>query len=179
MTIASRFSRLLFAYALLVTLSCATPVHKQIAVTPTITAQMVLIPAGEFFMGKDAEVGSDEDHSPAHQVRIDAFYLDKYEVTNAQYLEYCEHTGARLPEFWGMDEFRSGPGYPDHPVVGISAREAARFAEWAGKRLPTEAEWEYAARGGLAGMDYPHGDVLEQTDANAPRPEPLVPPMTP
>jgi formylglycine-generating enzyme required for sulfatase activity len=127
---------------------------------------MVLVPAGEFVMGKDEEESAAADHSPAHRVRIDAFYLDRFEVTNAQYLEYCEQTGARLPEFWGMEEFHSGPDFPDHAVVGISWSEAQAFAEWAGKRLPTEAEWEYAARGGLVGADYPHGDDLHPTVAN-------------
>lgn len=128
-------------------------------------SDMVLIPAGEFIMGKDEE-GKTPDHSPAHSVHLDSFYLDKCEVTNAQYLAYCEQTGARLPEFWGMEEFRSGPDFPTHPVVGVSWTEARKYAEWAGKRLPTEAEWEYAARGGLVGADYPSGDELKPAAAN-------------
>jgi sulfatase modifying factor 1 len=130
------------------------------------SSEMVLIPGGDFMMGKDIEEGKTSDCSPAHSVHVDSFYLDRYEVTNAQYLEYCERTGARLPEFWGMPEFHNGPDFPSHPVAGISWTEARDYAEWAGKRLPTEAEWEYAARGGLAGANYAHGDTLRPTDAN-------------
>jgi formylglycine-generating enzyme required for sulfatase activity len=133
---------------------------------PENEAEMALIPAGEFVMGRDVEEGETADHSPAHRVRIDAFYLDRHEVTNAEYLEYCEQTDARLPEFWGMEEMCSGPDFPDHPVVGVSWGEAGDYAKWAGKRLPTEAEWEYAARGGLVGANYPFGDELEPTAAN-------------
>ncbi len=122
----------------------------------------VLIPGGEFLMGDPSE----GDHNPPHKVRVESFYMDKFEVTNTQYLKYCQETDARLPEFWGIDQLRSGPKYPDHPVVGIGSTEAQAYAEWAGKRLPTEAEWEYAARGGLAGKKYPHGDELEPAVAN-------------
>ena len=122
----------------------------------------VLIPGGEFLMGN----ASEGDHNPPHKVRVESFYMDKFEVTNFQYLKYCQETDARLPEFWGIDHFRSGPKYPDHPVVGIAYTEARAFAEWAGKRLPTEAEWEYAARGGLVGKKFPHGDELEPDMAN-------------
>ena len=59
---------------------------------------------------------------PLHVVRIDSFYLDKYEVTNAQYLEFCPATGHRLPEFWGMQLFCSRAEFPDHPVTGVSCR---------------------------------------------------------
>ncbi|MBN1163747.1 MAG: formylglycine-generating enzyme family protein [Candidatus Krumholzibacteriota bacterium] len=117
---------------------------------------MVLIPAGEYTMGKDSEKGY--DFSPAHRVKIDSFLMDRHEVTNSEYLRFCEETGHRLPEFWGTGIFRSGEDYPDLPVVGVSWADAQKYAEWVGKRLPTEAEWEYAARGGLIDKDYPNGD---------------------
>jgi iron(II)-dependent oxidoreductase len=122
---------------------------------------MVLIPAGEFMMGHDSE----GDHSPVHKVYIDSFYMDKYEVTNAQFQKYCEETESNYPEYWGMEEFKSGPEFPNHPVVGISWSEANKYAEWAGKRLPTEAEWEYAAHGGLVDNNYPYGPEPDTSKA--------------
>jgi formylglycine-generating enzyme required for sulfatase activity len=127
-----------------------------------LPGEMILIPGGDFEMGSDG----DGDHAPGHAVAIEPFYLDGFEVTNAEYHAFCLDTGRGLPEFWGMDEFRSGPEHPDHPVVGVSWYDAAAYAEWAGKRLPTEAEWEYAARGGLAGAAYPNGGELSPDDAN-------------
>ncbi|HUU46329.1 MAG TPA: formylglycine-generating enzyme family protein [Acidobacteriota bacterium] len=126
------------------------------------THDLVLIPGGEFVMGKDGE----GDYSPAHTVRIDSFYIDRYEVTSAQYFEFCESTGAKLPEFWEMGVFNSGPDYQNHPVVGVSWGDAKAYAEWRGMRLPTEAEWEYAGRGGLVGMSYPTGDEIDSSTAN-------------
>jgi len=142
-------------------ISCAPPTEESTPVQ-VVEAELVLIPAGEFMMGNEGEA----DHSPAHAVYIDSFYIDKYEVTNAQFLRYCEETGAQLPEFWGMDKFHSGPDFPNHPVVGVSWGEAHDYAEWAGQRLPTEAEWEYAARGGLTGMNYPFGNEIDSSLAN-------------
>ena len=123
---------------------------------------MVRIPGGEFRMGKTGN----GDHSPAHKISIDAFHLDMYEVTNGEYFDFCQQTSRKLPEYWGLDAYHCGPDFPDHPVVGVSWQDAGAFAEWAGKRLPTEAEWEYAARGGFAGKNYPKGDDLDTTLAN-------------
>lgn len=126
----------------------------------TPDSNMVLIPGGEFMMGKDSDRGF--DFNPAHRVVIDSFLMDRYEVTNAEYYRFCQETGHRLPEFWNMDLFRCGEKYPDYPVVGVSWYDAIKYAEWAGKRLPTEAEWEYAARGGLKDMEYPLGNTWEK-----------------
>jgi sulfatase modifying factor 1 len=123
---------------------------------------MVLVPAAEFMMGGP----EDGLYDPAHEVFVDSFYIDRYEVTNAQYQKFCEETGKNWPEFWGMDEYHCGPDWPDHPVVGVSLSQARKFAEWAGKRIPTEAEWELAARGGLVGTKFPTGDELLPTDGN-------------
>jgi len=125
---------------------------------------MVLIPAGNFIMGKNTS--NLTDWQPEHKVSVDAFYMDRYEVTNRQYYDFCLKTSTPLPFFWGMVQFKSGLEFPDYPVVGISYFEAEKYAKWAGKRLPTEAEWEYAARGGLASKNYPWGDDIDSTKVN-------------
>ena len=113
-----------------------------------IPTEEVLIPAGSFTMGKTDGEG---EFTP-HEVTLDAFYIDVHEVTNAQYKAFCDATEHKLPFFWEMEGLRCSMEYPDHPVIGVSRGDALKYAEWAGKRLPTEAEWEYAARGGLEGM---------------------------
>jgi iron(II)-dependent oxidoreductase len=125
---------------------------------------MVLIAGGEFNMGKNSVNLS--DWQPEHKVKVDSFYLDKFEVTNKQYYDFCQTARHALPEFWGMKEFKSGLDFPDYPVVGISYFDAEAYAKWAGKRLPTEAEWEYASRGGLVDKNFPTGDQLDSTKAN-------------
>ena len=98
---------------------------------------MVFIPGGWFKMGSTIE----KDEQPVHNIYITGFYLDKYEVTVAQYREYCRINGRKMPRQprWSNDR---------HPVVNVSWIDANRYAKWKGKRLPTEAEWEYAARSG-------------------------------
>ena len=127
-----------------------------------IAEELALIPGGEFLMGADSE----GDHNPVHKVYIDTFYMDKYEVTNAKYLRFCQVTGHPHPEFWNREGFRCGLDYPNHPVAGVSWHDAVAYAVWCVTRLPTEAEWEYAARGGLAGMSYPTGETLRPSDGN-------------
>ena len=114
---------------------------------------MVLIPAGEFQMGSD---DGDDDEKPVHTVYLDAFYMDIYEVTNAQYVKFCESTGREPGGHWSYG--LPGYGLPNQPVMGRGWQEAVEYCEWAGKRLPTEAEWEKAARGGLEGKRYPWGN---------------------
>ena len=125
---------------------------------------MVLIPAGEFTMGKNS--ANPTDWQPEHKVYVDAFYMDKYEVTNRQYYEFCTETNNPLPEFWGSPQFKCSLDYPDHPVVCVNYGDAAKYANWAGKRLPTEAEWEYASRGGLANANFPWGNQIDSTKVN-------------
>jgi formylglycine-generating enzyme required for sulfatase activity len=100
--------------------------------------------------------------NPAHHVHVDAFYMDIYEVTNADYQEYVKATGAKQPALAKNPDFNE----PKQPVVGVSWKEAVKFCKWKGKRLPTEAEWEKASRGKRR-VIYPWGNELpDKTKVN-------------
>ncbi len=123
-------------------------------------AEMVLVPTGEFWMGSDT--GGGEDEKPRHRVYLDAYSIDKYEVTNGLYGHFMAATGRAAPAYWTDNSFNG----PTQPVVAVSWHDAEAYCKWAGKRLPTEAEWEKAARG-TDGRTYPWGDQWDASRANS------------
>jgi formylglycine-generating enzyme required for sulfatase activity len=136
---------------------------------------MVLIPAGEFIMGSDkvdtegkgAEFGTVKpwylDEHPQHKVFLPGYFMDKYEVTLAAYKSFVDATGSRAPENWTSGKVPAGRD--NYPVTFVNWYDAERYCRWAGKRLPSEAEWEKAARG-TDGRDYPWGNEFDPAKAN-------------
>jgi len=133
-------------------------------VSPKDGAEMVYVPAGDFVMGStNAEIaallkaeprlkaGSFANEQPQFRSHLPGYWIDKCEVTVAQYRRFCRETGREMPEApkWGWQD--------DHPIVDVTWHDAAAYAKWAGKRLPTEMEWEKAGRG-TDGRIYPWGN---------------------
>ena len=120
-------------------------------------APMVLVPAGEFLMGSDKlDWNVKKNERPHRLIHLDGFYINKYPVTNRQYVKFVNATKHRKPRFWRDPQVNG----PDQPVIGVTWTDARSYSEWAGKRLCTEAEWEKAARG-TDGRLYPWGNVWD------------------
>jgi formylglycine-generating enzyme required for sulfatase activity len=136
---------------------------------PCSASPMAQIPAGCFDMGAPFPEGYEEEW-PVHNVCITSgLEMDVHEVTNIEYAECVTGGGCTAPSgsvSYTRATYYGDPAYDDFPVIYVSWYQVDEYCTWAGKRLPTEAEWEYAARGGLAGKRYPWGDTLSGTDAN-------------
>jgi formylglycine-generating enzyme required for sulfatase activity len=124
--------------------------------------EMVEIPEGPFTMGSDS---NDPDEGPAHPVYQSAFFIDLKEVTQSEYDRFVKMTKRDKPVVPVFEEDISKLINPDYPVVGITWNDAVAYCRWAGKRLPTEAEWEKAARGEGRRL-YPWGDKFDYTFSN-------------
>jgi formylglycine-generating enzyme required for sulfatase activity len=133
-----------------------------VVTTPAGTPhEMVLVAAGECTIG----AGPGRDALPLQQVYLPAFYVDKYEVTNGRYQAFLQVAGRPTPEEWTQYPEVAQPDSPDYPAIGIRWSDAVAYCQWAGLRLPTNLEWEKAARG-TDGRTYPWGEGVDSTRAN-------------
>ena len=126
------------------------------------TDEMVFIPAGEVIIGTNEKTEDTYGNEIDQQsVFVKSFYIDKYEVTNGQYMEFLLDTGHRKPKFWNNPNLNA----QNQPVVGVNWEDAESYANWNGKRLPTDIEWEKAARG-IDGRLYPWGNEYNTSFGN-------------
>jgi formylglycine-generating enzyme required for sulfatase activity len=124
-------------------------------------SEMVVVPSGSFLMGVDRSPADDE--GPQHEVNLDTYWIDRYEVSNAEYRRCVEAGGCQEPKDL---RFFNDPIFANHPVVYVTWYNAGDYCRWLGKRLPAEVEWEKAARG-AQGWLYPWGDQLVRNWLNA------------
>jgi formylglycine-generating enzyme required for sulfatase activity len=132
---------------------------QSLQITQNGAVELLLIPGGRFRMGSAGERDSEQ---PVHDVEVKPFYLGRYPITNEEYARFLQaNSDVAEPLFWSDRRFNQAR----QPVVGVSWHEACRFAEWAGGRLPSEAEWEYACRAGTT-TAYCWGDEIGHNRAN-------------
>jgi formylglycine-generating enzyme required for sulfatase activity len=152
------------------------PEKREMRNIKPLQSEMVVIPGGDYFRGSNCGC---RDEMPRHKVNLASFALDIHPVTNEQFVCYLDAIGeekdsqnhdiiklrdSRIKKSGGR--FTVEPGYARHPVVGVTWYGAVAYAQWVGKRLPTEAEWEIACCGGLENPMYPTGESIEKTEAN-------------
>ena len=153
-----------------------TPERREIKNLQPILTEMVVIPGGSFYRGS---MDGSRDEMPRHRISLSSFAIDIHPVTNEQFVRFLDIMGgekdtnhqdiirmrdSRIKRSGGKLSIESG--YSKHPVVGVTWYGAVAYAKWIGKRLPTEAEWEVAARAGLDNQLYPFGDDIEKSQAN-------------
>lgn len=141
----------------------AVPMYYKVSRIGGRPNKMAEIPAGEFVMGSNNRM---PDEGPEHKRRLKTYYIDLYEVTNLQYKAFIDATGRRSPKHFRNRTYPEGKA--DHPVTNVSWKDANRYCKWAGKRLPTDAEWEKAARGSR-GKIFPWGNEFDIDKANTPQ----------
>jgi formylglycine-generating enzyme required for sulfatase activity len=135
---------------------------------------MVLIPAGSFTMGS---ASGQPDEAPPHEVSLNAYFIDKFEVSNAEY-RACVNDGGcsqtASPDAFTRPGYRDDPTFENYPVVHVTWDQATAYCRWTGRRLPTEAEWEYAAKG-PGNLTWPWGNSFNASlsAANSPDTEPV------
>lgn len=140
-------------------ITAAQPKQQVVPPPVVVEAKMIEIPAGEYMIGRN---DGSEYEKPAHKVTLKAFAIDIREVTKQEYAKFVEATGRKPPEDWEKGKY---PGRGDEPVTGVDWNDAMEYAKWAGKRLPTEQEWEVAASG-KEHFIYPWGNEWKDGKAN-------------
>ncbi|MCI0553422.1 MAG: formylglycine-generating enzyme family protein [Anaerolineae bacterium] len=158
----SKHKALIFLFFLIIA-ACrpATPAAGETRTSETDGMVQVFVPDGYFIIGSAMDdPHADEDEKPSHKVFLDSFWIDRTEVTNTMYL-HCMSTKACTPPARSI--YYTKPEYANHPAIGISWVQAQEYCKWAERRLPTEAEWEKAARGTDSRI-YPWGNTIPETE---------------